>query len=62
LSNPSKGIRYYAVKTLGNLGDKKAIEPLTKIISDTNSDVREVAIEALKKLNALTQGIIIENI
>jgi HEAT repeat protein len=42
--------RYRAAEALGNIGDTRAVEPLTKTLEDGDRDVRNTAKEALKKL------------
>jgi hypothetical protein len=42
--------RYWAACTLGYLNDTRAIDPLIKILRDNNSQVREMAREALDRL------------
>ena len=39
-----------AIETLGEIGDKRAVEPLIEALGDENDVVREAAKEALKKL------------
>jgi HEAT repeat protein len=41
-----------AAKALGEIGDTRAVEPLTEALKDKKKDVREAAKEALKKIKA----------
>jgi len=43
-------VRQYAAYALGEIGDKRAIEPLTKMLDDDNADVRTKVSESLKKI------------
>lgn len=43
-------VRHYAAEALGNLGDARAVQPLTDHLQDNNSDVRIAVEEALRKL------------
>ncbi len=40
-------VRWYAVNALGEIGDAKAVEPLRRLISDSNEEVRDAAARAL---------------
>tara|TARA_B110000263_G_scaffold247306_1_gene259920 strand:- start:2223 stop:2531 length:309 start_codon:yes stop_codon:yes gene_type:complete len=39
-----------AIYALGESGDKRAVDPLVKILNDKNKDIRSCAAEALDKL------------
>lgn len=41
-----------AALALGNIGDSRAVEPLTEALEDKDSDVREAAKKALDKIKA----------
>ena len=43
--------RIPAVVALGEIGDSRAVEPLTKILQDKNADVRWAAMNALEKIS-----------
>ncbi|KYC34754.1 hypothetical protein WA1_49390 [Scytonema hofmannii PCC 7110] len=43
-------IRELAIKVLGELGDARAVEPLSQLTFDENNQVREVAKRALRKI------------
>ncbi|MHA1377581.1 MAG: HEAT repeat domain-containing protein [Candidatus Helarchaeota archaeon] len=49
-----------AIEELGQLGDPKAIKPLSKLINDTNEQVRECSIWSLGRLKA--SEILIKNL
>ena len=45
-------VRVKAAEALGNIGDKRAVEPLMDTLKDENRDVRKEAEKALLKLHA----------
>jgi len=45
-----KHIRLKALQVLGEIGDNRAIEPLTNVLKDKDSEFRETAAEALKRI------------
>lgn len=45
-------LKMRAAEALGNIGDARAVEPLTKSLNDKNKDVRKAAKEALKRIEA----------
>ena len=49
------GIKIGAVNALGNLGDVRAVQPLTTILESEGSTLRQPAAEALERLVALSQ-------
>ena len=52
LDNQNPELRFTAIKSLGHLGSKTALKPLTKIIKDEkNLSIRETAIESLARFN-----------
>ncbi|WXG41463.1 MAG: HEAT repeat domain-containing protein [Candidatus Freyarchaeum deiterrae] len=50
LKDENKYVRRGAAGALGELGDLEAVEPLTEASKDKDSNVREMAIWALKKI------------
>jgi HEAT repeat protein len=50
LDDPDHDVRFASVIALGELGDNRAVEPLSKACHDPNCYVRTVAEEALLKL------------
>ncbi len=50
LKSESKGARRDAVEALGELGDKRAVEPLIGLFGDKDSEVRRAAAESLGEL------------
>jgi len=48
-------VRTWAAEALDNIGDERAIEPLTAALEDRMPHVREAAREALDKINAKTR-------
>lgn len=50
LKNNNWVVRRFAAETLGNIGDKRAIDHINKILSDEMKEVKKAAIEALEKL------------
>ncbi len=46
-------LRYVATKSLGQIGDKRAVSPLLDIINDSASEIQKVILEALSELNAV---------
>ena len=49
------GIKIGAVNALGNLGDVRAVQPLTEILDSEGSTLRQPAAQALERLVALSQ-------
>ena len=49
------GIKIGAVNALGNLGDVRAVQPLTEILASEGSTLRQPAAQALERLVALSQ-------
>ena len=49
------GIKIATVNALGNLGDVRAVDPLTAIVESEGSTLRQPAAEALERLVALSQ-------
>ena len=47
-------VRMEAAKTLGNLNDSRAIEPLIQALKDDESDVREWAVLSLVKMENIS--------
>jgi HEAT repeat protein len=52
LNDPDWVVRREAVITLGEMGDERCVEPLTKALRDGDWQVREVAIEALGQVGS----------
>jgi HEAT repeat protein len=52
LSDPNPVIRQNIAKALGKLGDKKAVDPLTKLLSDKDENVRSFATVALGEIGS----------
>jgi HEAT repeat protein len=52
LKNPDWYIRWGAADALGKIGDKRALEPLTRIKDDDDDDVRRAVNEAIEKIVA----------
>jgi HEAT repeat protein len=52
---PSSEIRYMAIRALGDLGDKRAVEPIRCFINDDNRHVQRDAVSALEKLTHTNQ-------
>ena len=50
LQNGANKARHLAADVLGGLGDKRAVEPLAKLLSDNDKDMRITAIEALAQI------------
>ena len=50
LSDDHYWVRLSAAMALGQLGDKRAVDPLIMVLSDDYSGVRKAAKAALKKL------------
>jgi len=51
LSDKDWDIRWHAAETLGNIDDKRAIEPLTRALEEEkDSDIQEIITDALEKL------------
>jgi HEAT repeat protein len=50
LKDPAKEVRGVAVQALGNLKDKRALEPLLGLTRDRTPEVRFFAIQALVRL------------
>jgi bilin biosynthesis protein len=53
LEDADWSIRYYAVLTLGKIGDPRAEAPLVQALVDENEQVRKRAEEALKNVRTL---------
>jgi len=49
-------VRFSAAGALGELGDRRAIEPLEELLGDEEPDVREAAREALAQLRRSNEG------
>nr|MDO8081855.1 HEAT repeat domain-containing protein [Candidatus Freyarchaeota archaeon] len=56
LKDENKYMRLGAAGALGELGDVRAVEPLTEASKDKDSNVREMAIWALKKIGNHVKG------
>jgi len=52
LEDSSPKVRHEAAETLGELGDRRAVEPLTQVLKDKDKQVQEAAQEALQKIDA----------
>ena len=52
LEDESEDVRKVAAMALGEIGDARAVEPLTKALKDKKRDVRKAAKEALKRIKA----------
>jgi HEAT repeat protein len=46
------GTRAWALRSLGQKGDPRAIPPVEKVLTDKDSNMREIAVEVLKTLKA----------
>jgi hypothetical protein len=56
LGNSNKYVRIAAARALGKIGDKRAVEPLSKALEDRIEDVRYTAFRSrLEKLNTQTK-------
>ena len=51
LKNPSPELRFIIINSLREIGDKRAVEPLKKLLKDSNIHVRKNAAKALKIYN-----------
>ena len=54
-------VRWRVVWALEDIGDARAIEPLIHALKDEDEDFREVAKEALEKINAKKSWELCEN-
>jgi HEAT repeat protein len=50
LKDEDKWVRYLAAEALGNMGDLRAVAPLTLLRSDTDPDLRFVSDQSLSKI------------
>jgi HEAT repeat protein len=50
VKDKAEGVRYYAARALGQIGDARAVEPLIAMLKDNWRTVREAAAEALDNL------------
>ena len=50
LNNESGNVRERAVRTLGDMGDARAVEPLIQALNDESSRVRNEVVTALRKI------------
>jgi len=50
LGSESRRVRVETAWLLGELGDKKVVEPLTQVLKDDDEEVRITADKALKKI------------
>ncbi len=55
LDDPDSDVRYRVIKTLGRIGDQRAVEPLKKMLDDPNEEVRFRANFALRQLGHQVQ-------
>ena len=51
LGDKASYVRAMAAYALGNIGDKRAVDPLKRALKDRDSSVRKEAEEALAKLD-----------
>jgi len=51
LDNPMWSIKISAIKSLGDIGDARAIKPLTRKLDDTEDSIAPYARQALNKIN-----------
>lgn len=58
LENPMTSTRVAAVHALGEIADKTSIVPLLKVLDDTENDVQEKALEALKIIGKHSEALI----
>ncbi len=59
LDSSDLDVRRDAARILGELGNKRAVEPLINRLSDSNSNIRSNAAQALKKLNAAKKQMVV---
>lgn len=52
LNSPNYKIALKTIRTLGELKDKRAIEPLTQYIFNKDSEIRLITLQTLRKMNA----------
>ena len=57
LENPMTSTRVAAVQALGEIADKTSIVPLLKVLDDTENDVQEKALEALKLIGKHSEAL-----
>lgn len=60
LQSPDLKLRVNAIEELGELGNLKAIKPLSKLINDSNEQIRECSIWSLGRLKA--SDVLIDNL
>jgi len=51
LSDKDPDIKMRAAKSLGEIGDERALEPLRVLLKDKNPDVRDAAGKAIDRIN-----------
>jgi hypothetical protein len=57
LKDPEPSMRRWSATALGQLGDKRAVEPLTLLLEDEDEHLRDAATAALAKINGPQPGI-----
>ncbi len=55
LENEDEWVRFYAVGTLGEIGDARAVEPLIRALGEKSSKVSKAVMHALAKLASVEQ-------
>jgi HEAT repeat protein len=50
MQDPNRWVRLYAAGALGFIGDEQAVDPLKRLTHDSDDDVRNVAEDALRKV------------
>ncbi len=53
LEDPDESVRKAAVRTLGRLGDQRAIEPLRKLLEKVDGGIHKAIVKALNNLGAI---------
>jgi HEAT repeat protein len=51
LTDNDPDIKMRAAKSLGEIGDERALEPLRVLVKDKNPDVRDAAGKAIERIN-----------
>jgi HEAT repeat protein len=51
LSDKDPDIKMRAAKSLGEIGDERALEPLKALLKDKNPNVRDAAWKAVERIN-----------
>lgn len=57
LDDQNDSLRYWATGILGWIGDRRAIEPLKRVVNDENAEVRKSAVRALNDFGLTTAEI-----